>query len=820
MLKNYFKTAWRSLKKNKLFSFINIAGLSIGMAACLLILQYVSFELSYDQFNKNARDIYRVYNDRYQNGKLVQHGTITYSAISTAMKRDYPEIVGSTRVEPMSSLIVSYNDKKLNELTALAVDNSFLSMFSYPLLSGDPGTALKEPNTIILSETLAGKIFGPHNGDWQSVIGKAIVLERDSLPYKITGICKDVPENSHLGFDLLVSYVSLYNGGNGGWKEADYDFRDSDFWHYIQLRHGADYKALEAKFPAFSKKYFQGNKVSGSDEKFYLQPLSRAHLYSDFEYEIGRTGSATVVWGLLIIALFIIVIAWVNYINLSTARSVERAKEVGVRKVAGANRMQLIRQFLSESMFINFIALLVALLLVLAAQGSFNRLIGYDLSLSHLFRKGMNGYAITIGLMTLITGGILVSGFYPAFVLSAFKPILVLKGKFSASKKGVVLRKGLVIGQFAITVALIIGSIVVYRQMKYVSNQELGMNIDQMLMIKGPTLTKWDSTFIPRMNSLKEEIKRLPQVKGVTNTNRPLGNELGRSFHVHRAGADPNINFTVRNYGVGHEFIDVYGIKLLEGRNFTVQDYNYHWENLHNIILNESAVRLLGFNSAGDAVGKSVMMHDKKWDVIGVVKDFHQKSLHFPIEPMVLQPFVGTFNPISVKVNPANIKATIAAIKTKYDAFFPGNMFDYFFLDERFNQQYKNDQLFGKVFSIFAAFAILIACLGLLGLSLFATTQRTKEIGVRKVLGASVVNIIMLLSKDFIKLVIIAFVIASPVAWLIMHNWLQDFAYRINISWWTFAIAGLLSVIIALATISFQAVKAAMANPVKSLRTE
>jgi putative ABC transport system permease protein len=820
MLKNYFKTAWRSLRKNKLFSFINIAGLSIGMAACLLILQYVSFELSYDQFNKNAADIYRVYNDRYQNGKLIQHGTITYSAISTAMKRDYPEIVESTRVEPLNSVIVTYNDKKLNELTALAVDNSFLSMFSYPLLSGDSKTALKGPNTIILSETLAKKIFGSRNNDWQSIIGKAIVLERDSLPYKITGICRDVPENSHLRFDLLMSYVSMYSGGNNNWKEADYDFKDSDFWHYVQLKHGANYKALEAKFPAFSKKYFQGTKVSGSDEKFYLQPLSKAHLYSDFEYEIGKTSSATVVWGLLIIALFIIVIAWVNYINLSTARSVERAKEVGVRKVAGANRMQLVRQFLAESMFINIIALIIALLLVLAVQGGFNRLIGYNLSLSYLFQKGLNGYAITIALVILILAGILVSGFYPAFVLSSFKPILVLKGKFSASKKGIVLRKSLVIGQFAITVALIIGSIVVYQQMKYVSNQELGMNIDQMLMIKGPSLTAWDSTFIPKANSLREEIKQLPNVKGVASTNRPLGNEMGRSFHVHRVGADPNINYVVRNYGVSHEFIDVYGIKLISGRNFSPADYNFDWDKLHNIILNESAVRLLGFASGQSAVGKSVMMHDKKWEVIGVIKDFHQKSLHFPIEPMVLQPYSGTYNPISVKVNTTNIKATIAAIKAKYDAFFPGNMFDYFFLDERFNQQYKNDQLFGKVFSIFAGFAIFIACLGLLGLSLFATTQRTKEIGVRKVLGASVTNIIVLLSRDFIKLVIIAFVIASPVAWLVMRNWLQDFAYRINISWWTFAIAGLLSVIIALATISFQAIKAAMANPVRSLRSE
>jgi putative ABC transport system permease protein len=819
MFKNYLKTAWRNLVKNKIFSFINIAGLAIGMAACLLILQYVNFELSYDQFNKNVNDLFRVYNDRYQNGKLVQHGTITYSAIGKAMQNDYPEVINHARVEPFGNTIITYNNKKFDEQQVIAVDNSFINMFSYSLIAGDENTALKEPYAAILTQTAANRYFGNYENNFASLLGKMIVMGRDSMPYKITGICKDVPENSHLQFDILASYVTMLAGKNP-YKEADYDFTDSDFWHYIQLRHGTNYKSLEAKLAAFSQKYFQGNKISGSVEKFYLQPLAKAHLYSDFEYEIGKTGSATVVWGLLIIALFIIVIAWVNYINLSTAKSVERGKEVGVRKVTGATKSQLIEQFLAESFLINIFALALAFLLVFALQTPFNSLVQHKLSLSFLFQKSLGGYSITIGLLALIITGIFISAFYPAFVLSSFKPIFVLKGKFSTSKKGIVLRKGLVIGQFAITVALIIGSFIVYLQIKYMSEQELGMNISQMLIIKPPVLSGFDSSFMARENSFKEEVKQIASVNGAATSGRMAGEEMGRAFNVHRSDDNSGNHFTIRNMGADYDFINVYGIKLLAGRNFSRLDYNPDYNKLHNILLNTFAVKVLGFSSNEDAVGKSIVMFNKKWDVIGVINDYHQKSLRYPLEPMILEPLYSTYNPISIKVTTANLTSTIKAIKAKYSDFFPGNLFDYYFLDEKFNEQYKDDQLFGKAFSIFAGFAVFIACLGLLGLSLFATTQRTKEIGVRKVLGASVSNIIVLLSKDFIKLVIIAFIIASPVAWFVMHSWLQGFAYRINISWWIFLAAGLLSVIIALATISFQAIKAALSNPVKSLRTE
>ena len=420
----------------------------------------------------------------------------------------------------------------------------------------------------------------------------------------------------------------------------------------------------------------------------------------------------------------------------------------------------------------------------------------------------------------LLLAGIFVSAFYPAFVLSSFRPIMVLKGKFRASRKGVILRKGLVIGQFAITILLIIGSVVVYRQVRYMSNQELGMNIDHLVVVKPPMLSDFDSTFIQKENDFKNEVKQLTGVAGAATANRLAGNEMARAFNIRRADDNSGNHYTLRNMGVDYDFVDLYGIKLAAGRTFGPSDYNYHYERLHNVVLTVSATRLLGYASAQDAIGRQIMMYNKKWDVIGVVNDFHQKSLRYAIEPTILQPFYGNYHWISLRVKGQDVKNTMAAVKHKYEAFFPGNPFDYFFLDERFNQQYKNDQLFGKAFALFAGFAILIACLGLLGLALFGTTQRIKEIGVRKVLGASVTNIVVLLSKDFIVLIGIAFLIAAPLAWWIMHQWLQDFAYRIPLSPWIFVGAGVLAVLIALTTISFQAIKAALASPVKSLRSE
>lgn len=819
MIKNYFKTAWRNLWKNKVFSLINILGLSLGMGACLLILQYVNFQLSFDHFNKNAANIYRVINDRYQNNKLIQHGTITYSGVGKAMQDDYPEVVNHARVLPQGDVIVTYDDKKIPKQNAYAVDNSFLSMFTFPVVAGDNKTALAEANSLVLTEKMARKIFNVRGNNFEGVIGKILKVAQDTFPSRVTAVIKDVPENSMIQFDFLMAYQTIIR--SYGYKQADYDFTDSDFWHYIQLKDGTDYKAFDAKMAAFSQKHFQGNKVSGSVEKFYLQPLLKAHLYSDTEYEITNTGNFVTVWSLLAIALFIITIAWVNYINLATSRSVERAREVGVRKVTGATRGQLIRQFLTESLLINIVALSIAVILVITFQDFFNQLVSQHLSLAYLFQKGLGGYVISIGLIAILLAGVFVSGFYPAFVLSSFRPVMVLKGKFSSSKTGANLRKGLVIGQFAITVALIIGSFVVYRQLRFMSNQKLGVNLNQVLVVQGPAFVHRDTTFVSRINALVGEMDHIPGVKNAANSFWVPGDEMGRNFNIRAQEGDPNTHYTMRFDGVSKDFINTYGMKLLAGRDLVLTDYNPDFAKLHNLILNETAIKTLGFKSPQAAIGHIMLNGNKQWTIVGVVADYHQKSLQFAVEPTMLEPVVNIQSQISIKMDTKNVQATVAAIKAEYQSFFPGNLFDYAFLDKQFNDQYKNDQLIGQAFSIFGGFAILIACLGLLGLSLFATLQRTKEIGVRKVLGASVYSIVLLLSKDFIKLVLFGILIGSPLAWAaIQYLWLEKFAYRITLSWWIFAAAAIAAIFIALATISFQAIKAALSNPVKSLRSE
>jgi putative ABC transport system permease protein len=817
MIQNYIKTAWRNLWKNKVFSLINILGLSLGMGACLLILQYVNFQLSYDHFNKNAGNLYRVVNDRYQNGKLIQHGTITYSGVGKAMKDDYPEVVNNARVLQFGETTIIYKDKKIPKNETYCVDSSLLSMFSFPVVAGDGKTALSEVNTAIISETLARKVFDVKGNDFEPYVGQMVKMGTDTFPTKITAILKDIPKNSIFQFDVLVSYQTLIH--SYGYKEADYDFHDSDFWHYIQLKPGTDYKAFDAKMAAFSQRHFQGNKVSGSVEKFYLQPLLKVHLYSDTEYENIQTASSNVVWGLLIIALFIIGIAWVNYINLATARASERALEVGVRKVTGASKGQLIRQFLTESLIINIMALAIAVGLAVLFQQVFNTLVNQQLSLASLLQKGLGGHAITIGLVIIVLVGIFISGFYPAFVLSSFKPILVLKGKYSSSKKGIVLRKGLVIGQFAITIVLITGAFIVYRQIKFMSSQKLGVNIDQVVVISGPQVITPD-TADTRAKAFLAEVKQLSTVKNAATSFWVPGNETGRNFEIKADHTDPNTHYTMRFNGISADYIKTYGMTLVAGRDFTPSDYAKKYEDLRSTIINVNASKLLGFSSPEAAVGKIMINGKSRWTIVGVVADSHQKSLRYAIEPTFFRPQLRIGAQISVKMSTSNPTETIASIKVAYNKFFPGNIFDYAFLDQRYNDQYKNDALFGEAFGIFGGFAIFIASLGLLGLSLFATLQRTKEIGVRKVLGASVSNIVMLLSEDFIKLVIVAIVIATPIAWLILHNWLQDFAYHIGISWWIFALSGIVAIAIALATISFQAVKAATANPVKSLRSE
>ncbi|WP_221622088.1 ABC transporter permease [Larkinella knui] len=817
MIRNYFKIAFRNLLKNKVFSLVNLSGLVFGITACLMILQYVSFELSFDQFQTDIDRIYRVTNDRFQQGKLVQHGTITYPTIGKTMAKDYQEIDAYTTLVNGGTVKFRREKSIFQEEQIFYVDDHFLTFFTFPLLVGDPQTAMKAPNSLVLSESNAKRIFGAEPGEYARLIGQSLYVDLDTEPFRITGVMKDVPATSHLRFGALVSYETLVRTW-GPWVKTSWD--GSDMWHYLKLKPTADAAALEQKFPAFSERYFNGDKVSGSVEKFALQPLRKAHLYSDYEYEIGIVNNGKAVWTMLIIAAFILLIAWVNYINLATARSLERAKEVGVRKVAGATTGQLIGQFLSESVLLNLFALVLALILTVMLQPILNEMVGKPLSLSLLTGQGYGGNLMALALAGVFALGLFLSGFYPAFALSAFQAIQVLKGSFKRSAKGIWVRKSLVVFQYTASVVLIIGTFIVFRQLEYMRKKNLGFNMDQVLVVSGPALTRWDSTAIDRITSFKAEVKRYPAIQAAASSLSLFGNRLSRSFNVKRVGSNAEKGVTVSQMGVDLDFFDTYRIKLLAGRNFITTDSNPDGRKVKNAVINLSAARLLGFSDAVSAVGQKFTIFGREWEIVGVVSDFHQQSLRHPIEPIVFQPFYTNGGYYSFKIASTDLEKTIEQIKAKYQAFFPGNDFSYYFMDEQFNRQYRDDQVFGQITTFFSFLAVLIASLGLFGLSSYTISQRSKEIGVRKVLGASVTSIVALLSKDFLKLVLIAIVLAAPIAWYAVSQWLEDFAYKIDLSWWIFALAGVLAVGIALITVSFQSIKAALMNPVKTLRSE
>lgn len=822
MIRNYLKIAFRNLWKNKVFSLVNLCGLVVGITACLMILEYVSFELNFDQFQTDVDRIYRLTNDRFQQGKLIQHGTITYPAVGKTLAKEYEEIEAYTTLASGGRIKLRRDKAIFQEESSYFVDEHFLPFFTFPLLVGDPKTALKAPNNLVLSESNAKRIFGAEPQDYARLIGQSLYIDLDSEPYRISGIMKDVPATSHLQFGVLISYQTLVRLA-GDWVNTSWE--NSDMWHYLKLKPGrpgapADAAGLVQKFPAFSERYFKGDQVSGSVEKFDLQPLQRAHLYSDYEYEIGIVNNGKAVWTLLIIAAFILLIAWINYINLAMARSLERAKEVGVRKVAGATSGQLIGQFLSESVLLNLVALGLALVLTIFLQPVLNQIVDKPLSLSLLVGQGYGGSAIALALLGVFVLGLFLSGFYPAFALSAFQAIHVLKGSFKRSVKGVWVRKSLVVFQYTASVVLIIGTFIVFRQLDYMRKENLGFNMEQMLVISGPDLTRWDSTAIDRINAFKTEVKRFPTIKAATASVNLFGNRLPRTFNVKRVGYAAEKGVTVSRMAVDLDFFDAYRIKLLAGRNFIPTDANPDGQKVKNTVINLSTARLLGFPDASSAVGHKIAFWGRDWEIVGVVSDFHQQSLRHPIEPIAFQPFYANGGFYSFKIDPANPEKTIEQVRQTYRDFFPGNDFSYFFMDEQFNRQYRDDQVFGKITTFFSFLAVLIASLGLFGLSSYTIAQRTKEIGVRKVLGASVVSIVALLSKDFLKLVLIAILIASPIAWYAVSQWLDDFAYKINLSWWVFALAGVLAVLIALLTVSFQSIKAALMNPVTSLRSE
>ncbi|MGH7599554.1 MAG: ABC transporter permease [bacterium] len=829
MLKSYLKIAVRNLLKHKAYSFINVFGLAIGMTAFLLILHYVLFELSYDRFHANHQNIYRVKTDYVRGGDLIFDAADNFPGVGPALKRELSEVADFTRLYNAGAkfnCVVTYQDApagpvKFREKKLFFADASLFTLFSFRLLKGDAKSALAEPNRIVLSESAALRYFG-----MEEPIGKRLQLNDETGHEEVclvSGIFKEVPANSHLKFDFVISYKTLH-GRQGGVERYENDWGGRDnFLTYILLAPGADPKAVAAKLPVLIDKYKPDiTAVNERGERlrrhtFVMQPLADIHLHSHFSNEAEINGDSKTVYSLMMIAAFVLVIAWINYLNLATAKATERAKEIGVRKVTGATPKQLIGQFLLESSFINGIAVLAALALIELLLPAFEMIVEKPLN-NMLWSESWSWP----GLVGLFAIGALLSGLYPAFIISSFQPTSILKGRISGVSGGKALNKMLVIFQFAASVALITGTMTIYRQLEFMRNHDLGFNPDQILVIENPArIIHGHETRPEQFRMFKSALLQYPSIKSMTRSNMIPGQQFMGGMMISMKRTENPDEFRSFHYlMVDRDFLPVYEMELLAGRNFRPEEKGVSSDSA-SIILNESAAIQLGFENAASAIGQEVYLGGQQMQVIGVIRDYHHLGLQHSINPMMLTLHLDEDPEIfSVKVSAANLGAAIAQIREQWDKSFPGNPFDFFFLDDSFAAQYKAEQRFGQVFMLFAALAILIACLGLLGLAAYAAERRTKEIGIRKVLGASVTSVASLLSKQFTKLVLMANFIAWPIAYFAINAWLQNFAYRIGIGWWMFALAGGMALLIALATVSMQAIKAALVNPVEALRYE
>jgi len=810
MLTNYLRTALRNLTKRKGFSLLNIIGLATGIACCLLLFQYVSYERSYDDYAA-GKQLYRVRLDSYQQGRLGWQSATVYPITGPYMKKDYPEVEDICRLYK-ADILVSNEAKRLKfaENKGYYADAAVLSMLNVNLVKGSAADALKGADKIILSESTAKKYFGD-----DEAVGKVLTVraEQKSLHYQVSGVFKDYPANSHLVIQYLISYASLgelkrMEGDTTNITETQWGWYD--FYTYVKFRPGVDVKKFEKeKMPAYCWRYYPDlnwAKAHNAHDELYFIPVQDIHLNSNYIQEAEVNGNAGSVRFMFIIGLFILGIAWINYINLSTARSVERAKETGIRKVLGAKRSSLVKQFLAESLLLNIASLVLALIVVLILTPLFNSFTGHNYA-HKLFTMPANYWLLFAG---IFLAGTLLSGLYPAFVLSAYQPVKVLKGAFKNAAGGLLLRRALIVLQFATSIILIVGTLTVYRQMHYMQQQQLGFNINQTLVLN-TSQTFNDSTYQP----FKTELLRLPGVQSIAGSSSVMGKEITWTNDLKRMGGNDK-TYTAYHIGIDYDFITGYDMKLLAGRNFNKE----HLTDNRTAILNEATLKMLGFKNAEEAINTKVVDGTDTLTVIGILADFHYMGLQKNVDPQIVLLKQGGCNNYSIKVTTANMPQMVEQIKTIWNNFHPGEPFNYFFLDDFYNGQYNAAILFGKVFGVFAILAILIACFGLAGLSAYNIQQRTKEIGIRKVMGASVNSLLVLLSKDFMLLVLLAFVIAAPLAWWAMDGWLQTFAYRSPVSLWVFVIAGIAAGVIALVTVIMQAVKAAYANPVNSLRNE
>ena len=799
---------------------LNIMGLAIGITSCLLILQYVAREWSYDDFHPKADNIYRLRLDSYQNGILAYQSATVFPAFAPTLKSEMAEVVNACRLHDAEMVITNpENNTKFSERKGYYADPPFLEMFGLKLLSGDPATALDGPDKILLSETMARKYFGRTD-----VLGKQLVVKDPSLfqSYEVSGVFEDYPTNSHLILDYLVSYRTLGKFIQQVWGDTtnatETNWGWYDFYTYLELHPDTRAEQFRAKLPAFVDKHINAprRERGGSNTVNAIDILSLRdiHLHSNVNQEAEVNGSGWAVSVLFLSAFFILLIAWVNYINLATARSLERAREVGMRKVLGAGRRQLIGQFLLESFILNLSAFVLALALMQLALPLFSNLLGQQLSFS--LASNPQFWLIAAGIFTV---GTLLAGLYPAFVLSGFRPLAVLRGQLKNATEGMLLRKGLIVFQFAASIALVVGTAVVFQQVQYMRQQNIGVDIEQTLVLEGPNAVL-DSLYGGQYQPFKNDILGIPGVKSITASAYVPGDEIYWTNGVQwmRRDGQEASSSTIYTQGIDEEFLEAYSLSLVSGRNFSQE----RGEEEHGCLLNETAAALLGFPSPEAALNERVTRGGDTLTVVGITKDFHHLGLQKPIEPLIFlfRPEARGYYSVKIEQAGGNLPATIAAVQKSWNAHFPDDPFSHFFLNDFFDKQYQADLLFGKVFGFFALLAILVAALGLFGLSSYNVIQRTKEIGIRKVLGASVTGIVGLLSKDFLKLVLLALLIASPLAWYVMNEWLQNFAFRINIGWWVFVLAGVLALLIAFLTVSVQSVKAALSDPVEALRYE
>lgn len=805
MLRNYLKIAYRNLVKNKVYSFINIFGLAIGIAACLVISLFVQDELSYDRFNKNADRIVRVVFKANINGGKINESFVM-PPTAQALKNDYSEVQEATRLRHFGSPRVVIGEKIFNEASMAYVDANFFDVFTIPLLKGNAKAALVQPNCVVLSKAAAQRYFGDINP-----IGKIIHFKKgaDAPAFRVTGLFDKIPSNSHFHFDLLGSMASDTESKSTSWLTSNY-------FTYLLLTEGVDYKKLEAKLPATVEKYMgpqilqaMGMSLSqfrtkGNELGLHLQKLTDIHFYSEGTNELEAGGDIKYVYIFGAIALFMLLIACINFMNLATAGASKRAREVGVRKVLGSVKLELVRQFLLESILLTTFAVVLSMLLVQVALPLFNDLSGKNLRLDFMANPLSLAGLLVLGLVV----GIL-AGSYPAFFLSSFTPVTVLKGRFVGSKKTIGLRSGLVVFQFCVSICLIVGTTVVYQQLSYIQNKKLGYDKDQLLVLQNSwALGKNEAV-------LREELLKDSRVVNVTaSPYRPAGPSNSNNSLAYPENNESQIMRTLQ-YGIDDQYIPTLGMKMVEGRNFS----KAFASDSAGIIINEAAAKAFGWEN--HAVGHSITRNNsfkKVYKVIGVVQDFHFKSLHESIAPLLMV-YENNWGLI-VKVKTRDVSGLVASIKSRWAAFGMVEPFEYAFMDDLFSKTYVAEQKTGTILSLFAGLTIFIACLGLFGLATFTAEQRTKEIGVRKVLGANVGQIIGLLSKDFLKLIVIACAVAFPLGYWGMTQWLQGFAYRIEINAWVFVVAGVAALAIALLTVSFQSIKAALMNPVKSLKSE